>query len=103
MMQGDQYRIPIALTTEDYAPITKDKIKDLEVFVGLFRKTLSEGGVEYDENEALFYVYVTQKETFAMRGDVEIQARILYPSGDVVGVSLGAVNFGTAISRVVLT
>ena len=102
MMQGDQYRIPISLE-ENSVPITQDDIKDLEVFVGLYRKTLSNGDIEFDENESVFYVYVTQKETFSMRGDVKVQARILYPSGDVVGVSLGIINFITSTSRVVLT
>ena len=101
MMQGDQYRIPISLE-ENSIPITQDDIKDLEIFVGLYRKTLSKGDIEFDENESVFYVYVTQKETFSMLGDVEVQARILYPSGDVVGISLGTINFTKSTSRVVL-
>lgn len=102
IMQGDQYRIPISLE-ENSIPITSADIKDLEVFIGPYRKTLSNGDIEFDENESAFYVYVAQKETFSMRGDVEIQARILYPSGDVVGILLGIVNFITSASRVVLT
>lgn len=102
MMQGDQYKIPIELKGEDGTPITQGEINDLEVFVGQFRKTLSGGGVSFEENESIFHVFVSQKETFMLRGEVELQARILFLSGDVVGINLGTVNFEKATSKVVL-
>lgn len=37
-----------------------------------------------------------------MRGDVSVQARILFLSGDVVGIDLGKINFAQATSKVVL-
>lgn len=102
MMQGDQYRIPVELTDADGTPVTQDEIKDLEIFVGQFRKTLSDGGVSFEKNESLFYVFMTQKETFMLHGDVKLQARILFLSGDVVGIDLGKINFAQATSKVVL-
>lgn len=102
MMQGDQYRIPIELKDADGTLVTRDEIKDLEISVGQFRKTLSDGGVSFEENEGLFYVFVTQKQTFMFRGEVKLQARILFLSGDVVGVNLGTVSFETSTSKVVL-
>lgn len=102
MMQGDQYRIPISLTYLNGEAITKGDLKDLEVMVGSLRKTLSDGGVSYDESEGLFYVYVMQKETFMLYGDVKLQARLLFLSGDVRGIDLGTVNFQRSASKVVL-
>lgn len=101
MMQGDQYRIPIQLKHEDGSPITMESIDNIEMFVGTIRKTVSDG-VTYDETSKLFYVYLTQKETFRLQGDVRAQARVLFKSGDVVGVNLGVVNFETSTSKVVL-
>ena len=101
MMQGDQYRIPIHLKHEDGSPITMESLDDIEVFVGLIRKTVSDG-VTYDETSKHFYVYLTQKETFRLQGDVGVQARVLFKRGDVVGVKLGTVNFETSTSKVVL-
>lgn len=101
MMQGDQYRIPVSLKHEDGSNVTEEKVRDVEIFVGSVRKTLTEG-ISYDENEKCFYVYLTQKETFRLSGDVRVQARILFTSGDVVGVKLGTVNFETSTSKVVL-
>ena len=40
MMQGDQFKLPIELKHEDGSFMTREEIKDLEVFVGNLRKTL---------------------------------------------------------------
>lgn len=102
MMQGDQYRLPIELKDEDGTFVTREEVKDMEVFVGNTRKMLSKGEIEFEPLENVFYVSLSQKETFMMRGDVSVQARILFLSGDVVGVNLGTVNFETSTSKVVL-
>lgn len=101
MMQGDQYRIPISLKHEYGEDVVANDVSEVEVFVGSVRKTLSDG-VEFDESDRVFYVYLEQKETFRLSGDVRVQARVLFTSGDVVGVNLGSVNFETSTSKVVL-
>jgi hypothetical protein len=102
MMQGDQYRLPIELKDADGTFVTREEVKDLEVFVGTVRKMLSKGEIEFETLENVFYVSLSQKETFMMRGDVSVQARVLFLSGDVVGVDLGKLNFAQATSKVVL-
>ena len=93
--QGPQFRVRSCF-------VTADELKDVEIFVGTLRKSLSNGGVKFDENDNLFYVFVNQKETFLFLGDTNVQARILYLSGDVVGVNLGTINFERSTSKVVL-
>lgn len=102
MMQGDQYRIPIELKEPDGSFLTREEVKDIEVFVGNTRKTLLRNEVEYEPSENVFYVTLDQRDTFTMRGNVAVQARVLFLSGDVVGVNLGVINFETAKSRTVL-
>ena len=102
MMQGDQCRLPIELKDPDGTLVTQEEVKDLEVFVGTTRKMLSKGEIEFEPLENVFYVSLSQKETFMMRGDVSVQARILFLSGDVVGIDLGKINFAQATSKVVL-
>lgn len=101
MMQGDQYKLPIEIkTTEGNAkPAT---FEDLEIFVGSVRKTLGKGEVSYDDENETFLVFLTQRETFRLRGDIEVQLRCKFPDGDVVGISAGTVNFEKSTSRVVL-
>ena len=102
MMQGDQYRIPIELKDADDTFVTLAEVKDMEVFFGTTRKMLSKGEIEFDPLENVFYISLSQKETFMMRGDVSVQVRVLFLSGDVVGVDLGKLNFAQSTSKVVL-
>ena len=102
MMQGDQYRLPIELKDADGTFVTREEVKDMEVFVGNTRKMLSNDEIEFEPLGNVFYVSLSQKETFMMRGDVSVQARILFLSGDVVGIDLGKINFAQATSKVVL-
>ena len=102
MMQGDQYRLPIELKYADGTFVTREEVKDIEVFVGTTRKMLSKEEIEFDPLENVFYVSLSQKETFMMRGDVSVQVRVLFLSGDVVGIDLGKLNFAKATSKVVL-
>ncbi len=102
MMQGDQYRLPIELKYADGTFVTREEVKDIEVFVGTTRKMLSNGEIEFEPLENVFYVYLLQKETFMMRGDVSVQARVLFLSGDVAGIDLGKLKFAQATSKVVL-
>lgn len=102
MMQGDQFRLPIELSYEsDGSPITAEQVQDVEVCVGRVRKTMSDG-VSFDSNTGRFYVYLTQNETFTMRNEVAVQARIFFKSGDVLGIKLGIVVFDKSASREVL-
>jgi hypothetical protein len=102
MMQGDQYKLPIELKDADGTFVTQEEVKDIEVFIGTTRKMLSDGDIEFEPVENVFYVSLSQKETFMMRGDVSVQARILFLSGDVVGIDLGKINFEKSTSKVVL-
>lgn len=102
MMQGDQYRLPIELKYADGTFVTREEVKDIEVFVGTTRKMLSKGEIEFDPLENVFYVSLSQKETFMMHGDVSVQARVLFLSGDVAGIGLGKLNVSQATSKVVL-
>ena len=102
MMQGDQFRLPIELKNNDGSFVTQESIRDLEVFVGKIRKTLLNKDIEFESTENVFYVFLTQKETFMMHGNVNVQARALFLSGDVVGIDLGNINFMESTSKVVL-
>ena len=102
MMQGDQYRLPIELKYADGTFVTLEEVKDMEVFVGTTRKMLSKGEIEFNPLENVFYVSLSQNETFMMRGDVSVQVRVLFLSGDVVGVGLGKLNVAQSTSKAVL-
>lgn len=102
MMQGDQYRLPIELVHDDGSELTPDEVSDIEVLIGGIRKTYKGGEVSYNDADGLYYILITQRETFMFRGKVDIKVRVKFPSGDVVGLGLGALEVEPSVSKVVL-
>lgn len=101
MMQGDAYCLKIELKTLDEELVTPNDILDLEITVGMLSKTYSSGKLQYIDDTWRFPL--TQKETFRFRNSyLEAQARVLWPSGDVEGVSLGMIYIEKSSSRKVL-
>lgn len=99
MMQGDSFRQPIKLTRADNTEITADELSFIEVFIGNIRKTSPEITFE----NGMFYVPLSQKETFRLKGTVELQARIRFNgSEDVIGIKLGSLDVENSISKVVI-
>jgi hypothetical protein len=102
MMQGDQFRLPIELSYEsDGSPVTEEQVKDVEICVGRVRKTMADG-VSFNSENNQFYVYLNQSDTFTLRDEVAVQARVLFKNGDVIGIKLGSVLFNRSASREVL-
>lgn len=102
MMQGDQYRLPIELVHDDGSELTPDEVSDIEVLVGGIRKTYKGGDVYYEDADGVYYIDLTQHETFMFRGKVDVKVRVKFLSGDVVGLGLGALEVEPSASKVVL-
>lgn len=100
-MQGDAYRLPVQIKVngENAKQTTFD---DLEICVGNLRKVMSEGGIAYDADREVFLVYLEQKETFRLRGKVEIKIRCKFVDGEVVGINAGTIDWEESLSKVVL-
>lgn len=101
MMQGDEYALPIQLETSE-GIAGADTFADLEVIFGGVRKTLSGGNISYNEETETFDVYFTQKDTFKMEGNEELQIRCKFAGGEVIGIRAGSFNVESSMSRVVL-
>lgn len=101
MMQGDQYRMPIYLYHEDGSPLDISEVNEVEIFIGDVGHTMKDGGVQY--SDGIFYFFISQKESMRLRGDIHAQARVVFKSGDVVGVPLGEKNVQKSVSKAVLS
>lgn len=101
MMTGDAYKLPIALQVGD-AVAEPLMFKELEVFVGNIRKTMSSGEVVFDYEKKVFLVPLTQQETFRQRENIEVQIRCKFKDGSVIGIKAGELNLAKAVSKVVL-
>ena len=100
MMQGDAYGIEIEITTELGALVTYDDVKDIEITVGRMTKNI-QSGVRYADG---LWVYpLTQDESFRLLpGNVRIQIRVVWATGDVEGVVLDDVPLDESVSKEVL-
>lgn len=101
MMTGDSYRVPLQINTNE-GLLTVDALADLEVFIGSIRKVLSKEEIEFDSEKNCFLVYMSQKETFRLRGKEKVQARCKFKNGEVVGVDFGELDVSVSTSKVVL-
>lgn len=102
MMTGDAYTLPIQITLENGIAKASD-FADVEVVIGnAIRKTLQKEEISYDENEQVFYIPLTQAETFKLRGKRDVDIRLLFANGDVFGVRAGTLEHEESQSRTVL-
>lgn len=102
MMQGDGYSLPIEIFRGDGTAVLDTDVADVEVSLGPVRKTWKQGEVTFDRGKWFFPV--TQQETFTLQAQRQrCQVRILWPDGNVEGVSLGEILVTESLSREVLT
>lgn len=80
--------------------MTPEDVKEIEVTVGCIRRILTDGGVEYSEDENVFYVYIRQEDSFLLRNAVKVQCRVRLRSDDVVGIDLGTIQIAESSSKV---
>ena len=101
MMQGDSYGLMIEILNSDGMSITLEDVSDVEISVGLLRKTFADGEVVYADGYWVFPL--SQEETFKLpSGKVKAQARVVWANGVVEGVALDEVRVSESISKAVL-
>ena len=101
MMAGDAYSIPVRVTLNGEA-VTRESFEDVEVCIGKVRKTVSDKSIDFDDERKLFLVPLSQEETFSLCGRSRINLRCKFFGGNVIGVDLGIIDFGSSISKEVL-
>ena len=75
IMQGDQYYLPFKIKVD---------------------------GVKYDDTYKIFKFYLSQEETFNMRGYPDVQIRLKDTEGYVYGKRYGRINIQYSLSKEVL-
>lgn len=101
MMTGDSYTIPIKITTP-LGIANKDTFSDVEIMFGNVRKTLANGDIKYDEERQFFLIPFTQKETFRFGQNTDMQIRVKFMDGSVIGIPIKKYDFEKSMSKVVL-
>lgn len=95
MMQGDKYAIPFVLQTLDGTLITPDMVNTVILNLGSFSRQYP-GDVTYENGKWL--MPLAQRQTFAMRGFVEPQARVEFSDGTIFGGAGESIDVTQALS-----
>ena len=100
--QGDQYYIPITITSDGNLLNIND-VETVEIAIGNLIKKYPDT-IYYDDTENCFLFPVSQNETFAFRaGNVKMDLRVKFKNQTVVGLQkLQNISVPNAISGEVL-
>ena len=96
MTQGDKYAVHFMLQALDGTLITPDIVKTVVLNLGSLSRQYP-GNVTYENGK--WMMPLTQKQTFAMRGYVEPQARVEFSDGSIFGGSGESIDVAKALSR----
>lgn len=96
MTQGDKYAVSFMLQALDGTLITPDIVKTVVLNLGSLSRQYP-GNVTYENGK--WMMPLTQKQTFAMRGYVEPQARVEFSDGSIFGGSGESIDVAKALSR----
>lgn len=101
MMQGDSYPVKLKIAALDGTVITSEMCVCVEVTLGKIIRTWPDGGVQYQGG--YWYMPLTQKQTFSMASSPqEVQARVSFRDGKVIGGNGEAVRLDASLSRAIL-
>lgn len=101
MMQGDSYPVKLKVAALDGTVITSEMCVCVEVTLGKITRTWPDGGVRY--RDGYWYMPLTQKQTFSMAlRPQEVQARVSFRDGKVIGGKGEAVRLSASLSRAIL-
>lgn len=95
-MQGDRYFVPFILRAQDGTIITDEMVKTVVLNLGNMSRQYP-GDVTYSDGKWLFPM--SQKQSFAMKGSVEPQARIEFNDGTIFGGAGKKIPIAFSINR----
>ena len=83
--EGDEYGYPVSVSLNG-EPLDVANVELIEFCIGHVRKTWPDE-VSYDAEEGIFYVPITQEESFCFPADdvIEADVRVRFLGGGVIG------------------
>lgn len=101
-LQGDSYPIKFFIYSKDIKTrkkvlYTSEDIAAAQFMIGekIFKEYPGED-VIFDDETSTFGVRIHEEETFGVKGELHVQARIKFTSGNIIGKDLGLMSFDIA-------
>ena len=98
MVQGDAYNLIVTVKNKG-EPIDIETVEKVEISLLYLQKSYP-GEIGYEDGTFLFPL--TQQETFRLPKLCQMQVRVKFRSGDVIGSEIKQVNVAHALSKAVL-
>lgn len=98
MVQGDSYNLDVTIKNNGAAIDTAD-IEAIEFILHSLKKMYPED-VAYTEGK--FRVPITQQETFRLPSRCQMQVRVKFKGGDVIGSEIKQIDVERSLSKAVL-
>lgn len=98
MVQGDSYNLDVTVKNNG-ADINIADIETIEFILHSLKKMYPEG-VAYEDGK--FHISLSQQETFRLPRLCQMQVRVKFKSGDVIGSEIKQIDVERSLSKAVL-
>lgn len=102
--QGDQFYLVIQLVDENDNILDMRSVSKVQFAIEDLIKTYDgiDNEVVYDEENQCFKIWLTENETFNFKGNVKIDARILFKNDAIGGSYIAETYFNSSLVEEVL-
>lgn len=98
MVQGDSYNLSVTIKNKGQ-PLDVASVEKVEISLLYLQKSYP-GEIGYEDGNFLFPL--TQQETFRLPKFCQMQVRVKFKSGDVIGSEKKQIDVSAALSKAVL-
>lgn len=98
MVQGDAYNLDVTIKNNS-SPINVADVRTVEFTLFNLKKNYP-NDVAYSDGK--FHIPLTQQETFRLPKLCQMQVRVKFKSGDVIGSEIKQIDVAHALSKAVL-
>lgn len=104
LLQGSTYKLPIKISGANGVVIADTMVQSGVFQIGGIEKRYGEGGeVWYDGEQGCWILPLSERDTFALMGVVEWQARFVMNNGEVAGTRPKMQDVYDSINKTELT
>ena len=99
MKQGNQFNLGIQIYDDEGNILTTEGVEKVVFGISNLTKeyTSTSEDVTFDNETQYFKIWLTEEETLQISGQIDIDARILYESGEILGCYITKVYFNPTI------
>lgn len=100
MKKGNQFFLELEITNEDDTALDIRAVEKVQFTIDDITRMYGADSTEVTYEEGKFRIWLTEEETFKFKNRVEIEARVLFTSGTILGTFVEHEYFYDSIGSV---